>query len=243
MVQFVTSLRESRKPCSADSLNLAKGDSMTPFLIGVAGPTCSGKTTLTRSLATALHDATIVSIDSYYKGMENISLDERKKCNFDSPDAIDQELLLTHIRQLAIGASIDCPVYAFDSYTRLATTKRIDSARFVLIEGLFTFYWESLRRELDLAVFVTASREVSMQRRLERDVRERGRSPEAIRAQFDQTVWPGAERFVLPSQEHADVILSGSAGLHESMAAISTIIPDHLVIDRMIRIVEECPSL
>jgi uridine kinase len=194
---------------------------MTPFLIGIAGPTCSGKTTLTRCLAAELYDAAILSIDSYYQGMGDIPVDERKKCNFDSPDAIDRELLLTHVRQLAIGTSIDCPVYAFDSYARLSSTRRIDPARFVLIEGLFALYWESLRIELDLSVFVTASREVSMQRRLERDVRERGRSPESILAQFDQTVWPSAEEFVLPSQEHADIVLSGSGDLDESISTIT----------------------
>src|SRR4051812_25180452 len=129
---------------------------MTPFLIGIAGPSSSGKSELSRCLVQHLPDATVLSLDSYYRGMEEIPIEERKKCNFDHPDSLEWELLLAQLEHLRQGHAVEEPVYSFHTYARTAATHIIRPHAFVIVEGLFVLYWERLREILDARVFVHA---------------------------------------------------------------------------------------
>src|ERR1035438_801778 len=118
---------------------------MKPHIIGIAGPSSSGKTELARQLAGKLPGTAIVSLDSYYRGMEEIPLEARKKVNFDHPDALEWPLLQRHLQALAEGRPFDEPVYSFSEYARARQTKRIEPSEFVIVEGLFVFHWPELR--------------------------------------------------------------------------------------------------
>lgn len=193
---------------------------MRAHIIGIAGPSSSGKTELSRQLALRLPGTTIVSLDSYYRGMEEIPLAERKKVNFDHPDALDWELLHEHLQAIAQGCAFEEPVYSFADYARTAETKRIEPSEFLIVEGLFVLYWPELRRMLDTKVYVQTGADVCFARRLRRDVAERGRSPESVREQYERTVRPSAEWFVYPTRKHADLVVSGEDPLADSTAVV-----------------------
>src|SRR5579872_756004 len=127
---------------------------MRPHIIGIAGPSSSGKTELSRQLVRKLPGTAIVSLDSYYRGMEEIPLEQRKKVNFDHPDALDWELLHLHLRDIANGKAFEEQVYSFADYARTTQTRRIEPTEFVIVEGLFVLYWPELRGILDTKVYV-----------------------------------------------------------------------------------------
>jgi uridine kinase len=193
---------------------------MRPHIIGIAGPSSSGKTELARQLVQKLPGTAIVSLDSYYRGMEEIPLEERKKVNFDHPDSLDWELLHEHLQAMAAGRAFEEPVYSFADYARTAETRRIDPSEFVIVEGLFVLYWPELRAMLDTKVYVRTDPEVCYQRRLARDVAERGRTPESVRDQYERTVRPSAEWFVHPTMKYADLVVSGEEPLSDSTGAV-----------------------
>ena len=191
-----------------------------PHIIGIAGPSSSGKTELSRQLAERLPGTSIVSLDSYYRGMEEIPLEERKKVNFDHPDALDWELLHEHLQAMAAGRGFDEPVYSFADYARTAATRRIEPSEFIVVEGLFVLYWPELRHMLDTKVYVETAAEVCFSRRLRRDVQERGRTESSVRDQYERTVRPSAEWFVHPTRKYADLVVSGEEPLAKSTAAV-----------------------
>jgi uridine kinase len=193
---------------------------MRAHIIGVAGPSSSGKSELARQLVNRLPGTSIVSLDSYYRGMEEIPLEERKKVNFDHPDSLDWELLHEHLAAIAGGRAFDEPVYSFADYARTAETRRIEPSEFLIVEGLFVLYWPELRKMLDTKVFVQTDPAVCFQRRLARDVAERGRTPESVREQYERTVRPSAECFVYPTERYADLKVSGEEPLERSTNAV-----------------------
>jgi uridine kinase len=193
---------------------------MRAHIIGIAGPSSSGKTALAVQLARRLPGSAIVSLDSYYRGMEDIALAERRKVNFDHPDALDWELLHEHLQAIAAGSAFDEPVYSFADYARTSETRRIEPREFLIVEGLFVLYWPELRGMLNTKVYVETAAEVCYARRLRRDVAERGRTPESVRDQYERTVRPGAERFVIPTRQYADLIVSGEEPLDASTEAV-----------------------
>lgn len=193
---------------------------MRPHIIGIAGPSSSGKSELAKQLARKLPGTAIVGLDSYYRGMEDIPLAERKKVNFDHPDALDWELLHEHLQAIAAGRAFDEPVYSFADYARTAKTRRIEPAEFLIVEGLFVLYWPELRAMLDIKVYVQTDAGVCFARRLSRDVAERGRTPESVHEQYERTVRPSAEWFVIPCVKHADLIVSGEEPLEHSTTAV-----------------------
>jgi uridine kinase len=193
---------------------------MRPHIIGIAGPSSSGKTELARQLCLRLPGTSIVSLDSYYRAISHLPLEERAKTNFDHPDALDWELLHEHLSDLTEGRAFEEPVYSFAEHTRLPGARMIEPHEFVIVEGLFVFYWPELRGILDTKVFVQTDPEVCFERRLRRDVAERGRTPESVREQYARTVLPGAEWFVYPTKKHADLIVSGEEPLDRSTAAV-----------------------
>jgi len=188
-------------------------------LIGIAGPSGSGKSELSRRLAAAL-GAPIVSLDSYYRDLSHLALDDRAKQNFDIPDSLDDGLLLEQCAAVARGETIDVPHYDFSCHTRVAGTQRIEPGRTVIVEGLFTLYWNDLRHLLHASVYVDLEDEICYARRLARDVRERGRTPESVETQYYSTVRPMAEQYIWPTRRHADVVVRGDALLEESVAAV-----------------------
>jgi uridine kinase len=193
---------------------------MRAHIIGIAGPSSSGKTELSRQLALRLPGTPIVSLDSYYRGMEEIPLAERKKVNFDHPDALDWELLHEHLQAIAKGRAFEEPVYSFADYARTDATKRIEASEFLIVEGLFVLYWPELRGMLDTKVYVQTDPDVCFDRRLRRDVAERGRTPKSVREQYERTVRPSAEWFVYPTKKNADLVVSGEEPLADSTTVV-----------------------
>jgi uridine kinase len=186
------------------------------YMIGVAGPSCSGKSTLAHHLAAAL-DAVIVPLDSYYRDLSDLPFEERGKQNFDAPEALDWELMITQLGQLARGETVEKPVYRFDTHSRATHTEPVVPSRFLIIEGLFALYREELRQLLGTSIFVGLEDDICLERRLHRDTLERGRTVDSICHQYDETVRPMAERYILPTSEFADLVLSGASPV-EGMA-------------------------
>jgi uridine kinase len=193
---------------------------MKPHIIGIAGPSSSGKTELAQQLVLRLPGTSIVSLDSYYRGMEEIPLAARKRVNFDHPDSLEWPLLQQHLKAMAAGLLFDEPVYSFADYARTADTKRIVPSKFVIVEGLFVFHWPELRALLDTKVYVETDASVCFNRRLLRDVQERGRTPKSVCEQYERTVRPSAEWFVIPSRKFADLVVSGEEPLENSTTAV-----------------------
>jgi uridine kinase len=193
---------------------------MRPHIIGIAGPSSSGKSELARHLVQSLPGTAIISLDSYYRGMEEIPLEARKKVNFDHPDALDGTLLHEHLKAMAAGRAIDEPVYSFADYARTNLSRRIEPGQYVIVEGLFVLYWPELRDMLDTKVYVETDADVCFNRRLTRDVAERGRTPQSVCEQYERTVRPSAEWFVYPTRKFADLVVSGEEPLTQSTAAV-----------------------
>jgi uridine kinase len=193
---------------------------MKPHIIGIAGPSSSGKTELARQLVELLPGTAVVSLDSYYLPLREMPLEDRRTVNFDHPDALDWDLLDRHLRTMSRGCAFEEPVYSFADYTRVAETKRIEPGEFVIVEGLFVLYRRDLRDLLDTSVYVQTDLDVCYRRRLARDVAERGRTPDSVREQYERTVRPGAEGFVCPTKAHAHLVVSGEQPLAESTAAV-----------------------
>jgi uridine kinase len=193
---------------------------MRPHIIGIAGPSSSGKSELARHLVQQLPGTAIVSLDSYYRGMEEIPLEARKKVNFDHPDALDGTLLHEHLKAMAAGEAIDEPVYSFADYARTSLSRRIEPGQYAIVEGLFVLYWPELRDMLDTKVYVETDPAVCFNRRLTRDVAERGRTPQSVCEQYERTVRPSAEWFVTPTRKFADLVVSGEEPLTQSTAAV-----------------------
>jgi uridine kinase len=189
---------------------------MKPHILGIAGPSSSGKTELARQLIQRLPGTSLISLDSYYRGMEEIPLEERKKANFDHPDALDWELLHEHLVDIAAGRPFQEPVYSFAGYCRSSETRLVEPSEFVIVEGLFVLYWPELRARLDTKVYIQTDADVCFDRRLRRDVAERGRTPRSVREQYERTVRPSAEWFVYPTEKYADLVVSGEEPLTHS---------------------------
>lgn len=183
---------------------------MRPVLIGIGGPSCAGKSELARRLAAVL-PAQVLSLDRYYRDLSPLDSEERARWNFDVPEALEADEIERDLAKLAAGRAAEVPVYDFTQHVRKPEREILAPGRHLVIEGLFTLYWEPVRRLLDLKVFVGAPDEVCLGRRLERDVRERGRTEESVREQYERTVRPMAERYILPTRRYADLALEGTA--------------------------------
>ena len=180
-----------------------------PFVIGVAGGTGSGKSTVAdRVIATVGHQrVAVLALDSYYNDHAHLSIEERIRVNYDHPDAFDWALLNTQVRTLIEGDPVAVPVYDFATHTRSGESMTLRAAPIVIIEGILVLFEAELRELMDLKVFVDADADVRFIRRLERDVRERGRTPESVIAQYLETVRPSHLSFIEPSKRYADVII------------------------------------
>jgi uridine kinase len=181
-----------------------------PLMLAVAGASGSGKTTLAVELARTLGGLHF-SLDTYYRDLSHLPLDQRALQNFDDPAMIEVPLLASHIAELAQGHAIERPVYSFSEYIRVpGETETIQPGAVVVVEGLFTLYFPELRPFYQFSVYVDTSDDVCFQRRLKRDVEERGRAPESVRRQYDATVRPCGLAFVRPLNDFADLVVDGT---------------------------------
>ncbi len=193
------------------------------MIIGICGGTGSGKTTVANRILESVSRDEVIFLqqDSYYRNLDQMPLDYRRKVNFDHPDAIDNELLVGHLRELKAGRAVELPVYDFKSHTRRPETLRTEPRPIIIIEGILVFNEERLRDEMDLKVFVDTPDDIRFIRRLRRDVAERGRTAESVIEQYLATVRPMHMQFVEPSKRHADVIIPEGGHNLVSIALIS----------------------
>ena len=197
---------------------------MRSHIIGIAGPSSSGKSELAQQLVQRLPGTSIVSLDSYYRELGHLSLDDRAKVNFDAPESMDNDLILSDLRQLAAGKSIEKPRYDFAQFTPSGVLDHVPAAEYVVVEGLFALYWPEVRSLLHATVYISASHEVCLERRLERDVRERGRTAEYVIGQYRDSVRPMCDRYIAPTEKYADLVLPGTNHLDQSVHFIIALI-------------------
>ncbi len=182
---------------------------MPSLVVGIAGGTASGKTTVARKIHEALSPSRVAFIDqdSYYRDLKDMSLEDRREVNFDHPDAFDTDLLVNHIKQLKAGNAIEKPVYNFVTSTREARTVAVNPADIILIEGILVLHMDAIREQLALKIFVETEDDVRIIRRLTRDIKERGRDFDHVVHQYFKHVRPMHMGFVDPSKRHADIIV------------------------------------
>lgn len=185
------------------------------IVIGIAGGSGSGKTTLMKNLIARFQDdVTVLSHDNYYRPYDELPLEERRKVNYDHPDAFDTEMMIEHLKQLKAGQPIECPIYDYTTYSRSAETTRIEPRKVILVEGILIFENKALCSQMDIKIFVDTDADVRLIRRIKRDVAKRGRSLESVLTQYLSTVKPMHEQFVEPSKKNADlVVLEGGKNL------------------------------
>ncbi len=190
------------------------------YVVGIAGGTGSGKTTLALELMDRLGEdkGVLIPNDAYYRDLSHLSPSDRSGHNFDHPDALETELLITHLKALAAGQPVEMPRYDFETHSRIeGEVKSLDPRPVIVVEGVLVLADEALRDRLDLKIFVEAEPDTRLSRRLVRDQKERGRDTESVLRQYEATVRPLHDRFVEPSKAFADLIYpgegEGSAGI------------------------------
>jgi uridine kinase len=189
-------------------------------ILGIAGCSGSGKTTLARELAATL-EATLFPLDLFYRDLSQFPLDARDKQNFDHPDSLESELFIAQIRDLKQGLPVDRPIYDFKTHSRVhGQFDRVTPARFVIVEGILALHYPELPPLFDFSIYVDAPNQICLNRRIYRDMRERGRTEESVRAQFEATARPMAELYVLPSRHRADLIVQGTESLDWSVEQV-----------------------
>jgi len=179
------------------------------LIIGICGGTGSGKTTVANRILESVSASEVVFIqqDSYYRNITDLPLDYRHIANFDHPDALDNDLLVNHVRRLKAGEAVELPLYDFKTHTRMNETRHVDPKPIVIVEGILIFADPRLLEQMDIKVFVDTPDDIRFIRRLRRDLAERGRTIESVIEQYIATVRPMHMQFVEPSKRHADVII------------------------------------
>jgi len=191
-----------------------------PFVIGIAGSSCSGKSFIADRLKEILNEtvAGVISLDSYYHDLKDLPFAEREQKNFDRPEAVNFDLLKRDLNRLLRGEIVRIPVYDFSTHTRkpetewteICTGEKKANRQVLILEGLYAFRDRELRELIDFRIFVETDYNLCLSRRIERDVRERGRSERSVRETFENNVLPMYERFVLPTRDHSDLVIDGA---------------------------------
>jgi uridine kinase len=181
----------------------------SPLIIGLGGGSGSGKTTIARSIVEAIgpDDVTLIQHDAYYHDQTDLPMEERIKVNYDHPASFETSLLVTHLQELRAGRAIERPIYDFTVYNRLADTVRVEPKHAVIVEGILVLYEPELRELMDLKIYVDTDPDLRILRRLERDLKERGRSFDSVHDQYLDTVRPMHLQFVEPSKRYADIVI------------------------------------
>ena len=192
------------------------------ILIGIAGGTGSGKTSIANYLLKKFGADQLIVIeqDSYYKNNSALSIDERNQQNFDHPDAIDIELFNKQLVSLLGGKSVEIPIYDFSIHNRRNQRQFVKPCKIIVIEGILTLYFQSLRKLMNIKVFVDTPDNIRFKRRLSRDVKERGRTIKSVTNQYEKTVKPMYNQFVKPSRDLADIIITDGVQNKEAIDAL-----------------------
>lgn len=179
------------------------------LIIGICGGTGSGKTTVANRILESVSASEVVFIqqDSYYRNITDLPVDYRHIANFDHPDALDNDLLVNHVRRLKAGEAVELPLYDFKTHTRMIETRHVEPKPIVIVEGILIYADPRLLEQMDIKVFVDTPDDIRFIRRLRRDLAERGRTVESVIEQYIATVRPMHMQFVEPSKRHADVII------------------------------------
>lgn len=194
-----------------------------PVIIGIAGGTGSGKTTVARSIYDRVGKDRIewISHDSYYRNFEGLTPEERHHINFDHPDSLETELLARHLDVLVKGSSVEVPIYDFTTHSRREETTRVEPRKVIIVEGILVLAEPELRRRINIKLFVDTPPDIRFMRRLVRDIKTRGRSMESVIEQYMTTVRPMHEEFVEPSKRYADLIIPEGGENHVAIDAIN----------------------
>lgn len=199
------------------------------MVIGIAGGTGSGKTTITRKLMQRFgKDVSVIYHDNYYKAHHGMSYEQRAALNYDHPDAFDTDMLIEAVKRLKKGQSVSCPVYDFSIHDRTDKTITIQPAKVVVVEGILIFQSRELCRQMDIKIYVDTDADVRILRRIVRDVRDRGRSLESVVNQYLSTVKPMHEQFVEPSKRNADIIIPEGGHNQVAMEMVMERVRAHL---------------
>lgn len=200
--------------------------SSSPFLLGICGPSGSGKTSLTHALAEQLGErADVLAHDAYYRDQSHLAPGARAQVNYDEPAALDNTLFVEHLEALSRGRDVRSPRFDFASHARLTATDTVRPAPLVLVEGILILAVPEVAQALDLRVYVDTPLDLCLERRCERDVAERGRTPESVRAQWQATVLPMHLEHVVPSKACADLVVSGQQDVAASVAQVLERVP------------------
>ena len=200
------------------------------LIIGIAGGTGSGKTTVVEQIIEELpnQDVTVISQDSYYKATDDLSYEERTKINFDHPRAIDFKLLVAHLIELRAGNVIDQPVYSFAAHNRTKETVKTRPSKVIIVEGILIFSKRKVRDLLDIKVFVHADSDERLIRRLRRDIQERARDMDEVLLRYQETLKPMHDQFIEPMKEFADIIIPNNKYNTVAVDIVRTIINERL---------------
>ncbi|WP_017185305.1 uridine kinase [Alkalibacillus haloalkaliphilus] len=195
-----------------------------PIIIGVAGGTGSGKTTVTRTICEQFENTSILMLeqDSYYKDQSHIPFEERLNTNYDHPLAFDHELLRDHLKSLSKRQPVEKPVYNYELHTRSDETIKIDPQEVIILEGILVLEDERLRNMMDIKVFVDTDADIRIIRRMMRDIKERGRTLESVMDQYINVVRPMHLQFVEPAKRYADIIIPEGGQNHVAIDLLST---------------------
>ncbi len=201
------------------------------LIVGIAGGTGSGKTTVVRKVVEGFPNDEVIVIpqDSYYRDNKGISLEDRQKINFDHPDSVEFDLLIDHLKRLKKGESVEMPVYSYLTCLRAKETIKIDPTRVVLVEGILILTDQGLRNMMDIKVFVDADADDRLGRVINRDIVERGRSVLTVLERYHDTVKPSHLQFIEPSKRYADIIIPGGGENQVGIEVLISIIEKHLL--------------
>ena len=201
-----------------------------PYFIGIAGGTASGKSTIAKKLYNyyGSSKAIIIDQDSYYKDT-NLSLSDREIMNYDHPDSIDIELFHSNLIELKNNNSIMKPVYNFSTHTRNPKLKAIKPKKIIIVEGTLLFHFKQLAKLMFLKVFLQTPNKIRFERRLKRDIIERGRNKKSVKKQYERTVYPMHKKFIEPSMNIADLILPGTLNIESSLQKLTKFIDSILL--------------
>jgi len=196
---------------------------------GICGGSGAGKTTLTRRVLSSLGTdlVSVLAFDSYYRDLTSIPMSERVARNYDHPDSLDHELFVTHLDMLRAGRAIEVPIYDFATHTRRAETERVDAHPLVVVEGILLASFPEVAQRIDLLVFIDVSEDIRLQRRIKRDVAERGRQPDDVRRQFAETVAPMHDLYVEPFKRSADRVV----GIDEDYGEVADELCSSMLVD------------
>lgn len=193
-----------------------------PTIIGITGGSGSGKTTLAQAVAQAKVPSIVISLDYYYKDQAHLPFEVREVCNYDAPEALEFDLLERHLDQILKGKVVSVPTYDFGKHTRAAEILEIPPHPLIIIEGILLLHSKALRKKLALSVFVDTSENERFKRRLERDIKERGRTVESVHEQWHATVRPMHDKHCAPTKAVADIIISGEESLESGLERVLT---------------------